>query len=342
MAIDTSKLIDSLEKLAQKKNPAKDLAIYITNYAMKEHDFLFNGIKENISHYIAFIEVSDKGDLKKILEDLESLSPKAKAKHIFFDSKICRELIGFNELKNISKASNCFIYSEVKAWSDSIISLVSEYYSKRELSSILLAGNSEISKRIFKDIVDLGSKTYYYAKDKKSKLEIELLASSYKVDNLEILSKEDLSKQNYDCIISSELKETIFDSSHIDSFSKASLSIDAGIHNFSSDFIKAQFKLGSELIRLDNRAALSSYLISILETEDLVTNIIGKLSYDGISTVAGGYMGLDGEVIVDNISRPSMVIGIADGEGRVKYPPYSAEDQSKIDKVNELIARNKN
>jgi len=339
MTINSTHLLDSLTRLSKTKKKSKDLAIYITNYGMKEHKFLFNGIKENISHYIAFIEVAELNDLKQILADLESLNDDAKAKYIFFDSNIFKDLISFTELKELSKSSECFIYSEVKAWSDSVISLVSEYHSKRSIKKILVAGKSEISKRIFKDIVDLGIETYYFSPDSSSKTVIESLCSLYQTKNVKIIDESELSKEDYDCIISSELKETVFNSKHCKMFFKPCIAIDAGINNFSSEFIREQFRIGSELIRIDNRAALSSYLISILETEDLVSNVIGKLSYEGMTIVAGGYMGLEDEIIVDNISKPTMVIGVANGDGKVKYPPYSQELKDKIAKVEELIKK---
>ncbi len=341
MTINSSDLIEAFTKLSKSKNRAKDLVVYVTNYGMKEHKFLFNGIKENISHYIAFIEVAELADLKTILNEMEALEEAARPKYIFFDSNICRNLIHLDELKLISRSSKCFVYFEVKAWSDSIVNLVADYYQRKEFKTILLAGKSEISKRIFKDILDLGLETYYYAPDQATKDMLVSLVELYDAKKLKVIETKDLAKYSFDCIVSSELKANVFDKSHAQYFSKSCLAIDAGINNFSAEFIEKQFALGSEIIRIDNRAALSSYLISILETEDLIDNGIGKLTYQGVNIVAGGYMGLENEIIVDNISKPSLIIGVANGAGKVKYPPYDKELQAKVDIVKQLLNKSK-
>ena len=48
-------------------------------------------------------------------------------------------------------------------------------------------------------------------------------------------------------------------------------------------------------------------------------------------------MGFYGDVIVDSISNPRCIIGIANGSGQTLYPPYEELVQHKIDIIEKLI-----
>ena len=69
------------------------------------------------------------------------------------------------------------------------------------------------------------------------------------------------------------------------------------------------------LERLDMIAGLSGEIIAALETKELIENIAGRGEINGVTVVAGGLIGKKGDVVVDSISNPNRVIGIADGIG---------------------------
>jgi hypothetical protein len=60
----------------------------------------------------------------------------------------------------------------------------------------------------------------------------------------------------------------------------------------------------------------------------------------GVSVVAGGLMGREGDVVIDSISNPTRVIGIADGTGRL-LRKTSAANLKKIKKVKPEILKRK-
>ena len=65
------------------------------------------------------------------------------------------------------------------------------------------------------------------------------------------------------------------------------------------------------------RAGLSGNIINVLETYDLKNKVYGRRKFRDFNIVAGGYFGLKGDVVVDSISDPKKVIGIADVKGHL-------------------------
>lgn len=322
-------LIKQISGLKEKRT--KDVVIYITNYAVTDKELLFNGIKESITHFIAFVEVLKKETFIDLLKELNKQSEQSRVDQVIVDVNI------FNELCNIDQAQvaipdiELFIYSDEKAWADSITSLMYELYREKKFESILLVGNSNLTYRVIKDIYDLGVKI--------ACLNATTDIPGYQFDPKRFFSidKNDLGKYKFDCILSTSLKEQVLDKSYGEFFQYKLCSIDGGIGAFSSGFIQHLHSHESEIIRIDNRASISSNLISILETSDLRQNVMGSFVYNGIRVVAGGQMGKNGDVIVDSISDPAHLIGIANGSGQVIYPPYDKKTNDKLKEIANII-----
>ena len=66
------------------------------------------------------------------------------------------------------------------------------------------------------------------------------------------------------------------------------------------------------------RAAMAGEMTTVLRTHQMQKHM-GRGEIAGISVVAGGILGEEGDVVVDSIIEPSKVIGIADGRGNLLY-----------------------
>lgn len=75
-----------------------------------------------------------------------------------------------------------------------------------------------------------------------------------------------------------------------------------------------------QVLRPDMRSALSSELHSLLGVERIITSMRGRVQRNNRFLVAGGLVGKKGDIVVDSISNPATVIGVADGQGKVDYP----------------------
>lgn len=52
--------------------------------------------------------------------------------------------------------------------------------------------------------------------------------------------------------------------------------------------------------------------------------------------VAGGLIGKPGDIVVDSVSSPTLVFGIARGDGQIEHPPDEDQLQT-IERIKELL-----
>jgi len=115
------------------------------------------------------------------------------------------------------------------------------------------------------------------------------------------------------------------------------LIVDAGIGTISLEASEYARENGIRMIRVDNRAAMAGTLLSIIQSYDLVTRVMGAGEIGGVKVVAGGIVGEPGTIIVDSIHNPVQVIGIADGTGKVRYEPKDEEERLRLEQVKRLV-----
>jgi hypothetical protein len=77
--------------------------------------------------------------------------------------------------------------------------------------------------------------------------------------------------------------------------------------------------------------------VRLLETDNMVTKLMGRARLRNVDVVAGGLLAPAGAVIVDDICRPTLIFGIADGQGRFKSEPLDAEDRDRVQYIRSLI-----
>lgn len=94
-----------------------------------------------------------------------------------------------------------------------------------------------------------------------------------------------------------------------------------------------------EVIRVDMRAGLNGAVAVTLETDHLVRVARGSAVIEGVHVVAGGILGERGAVVVDSVTEPSVVIGVADGSGALLREAESAHCHGDVRTIREYIAR---
>ncbi|MBN2307998.1 MAG: hypothetical protein JXR94_03445, partial [Candidatus Hydrogenedentes bacterium] len=92
---------------------------------------------------------------------------------------------------------------------------------------------------------------------------------------------------------------------------------DGGIGSVARDAVPAAEARGVRVVRIDMRPTLAAVALEQIGMRRVVDEHMGRATWNGVSVVAGGLIGREGEVIVDSIRRPSRIIGIADGKGGI-------------------------
>jgi 4-hydroxy-2-oxovalerate aldolase len=129
-----------------------------------------------------------------------------------------------------------------------------------------------------------------------------------------------------------------FGNHHARHLAEGTYVIDAGIGAMLPEGLQGARRRGALLIRINIWPALSGALSAAHESARVVRDSLGWGTLNGLPVVAGGAMGKPGDIVVDSISEPTRVIGIADGLGGVLFS-YGHDDVEKVRRVSEEINR---
>ncbi|MFH1425966.1 MAG: NAD(P)-binding domain-containing protein [Candidatus Kerfeldbacteria bacterium] len=117
------------------------------------------------------------------------------------------------------------------------------------------------------------------------------------------------------------------------------LVIDIAKGSVFKDAVEKAFERNITILRCDISSAIDGYVSAMHRNKDVLNNKMGRREIGkGVFVGSGGYMGLEGDIIVDDFRHPQRIIGIADGMGDLERN-YSEEDRQKIERLEELINR---
>lgn len=262
----------------------------------------FPSLRESIMHIIGFVEIGNANTLKILYPIF-----KDKFDYILFDND--------NKLKNsLSLLDFCdkymtnekiFYYSDLNTWADSTISFLNQTINGIHGKNILINGSGALH---------------------------EIIITKMRLCNSNLFDHD----LHADAIIGSTLMNCSTDVDMIKYVNKETKIYDFGIGNFSANFIEKARNIGAALYRIDIRAGISSSIINILETDFLINNLMGVTKFNKTIVVAGGILGKENSVVVDNIKNPNYILGIADGFGKFKKE-ISMLNKKDIKNIHNLI-----
>ena len=155
------------------------------------------------------------------------------------------------------------------------------------------------------------------------------------------ISKKEI-PDNLDAIIGFTRGIPVITQNIISKMQKNGLVIDGGIGTIKKEIINKCRNRGLELLRVDIKNAFKAQSELVLSTKDFIDSKQGKKSMGKFELVSGGYIGKIGDVVVDNVSKPREIIGIADGQGGLlkNYTNFKVNQQFVLKKFK--IDSNKN
>ena len=116
--------------------------------------------------------------------------------------------------------------------------------------------------------------------------------------------------------------------------------IDVGKGCVFKDAVQKAVEHEIPIIRCDITSAIDGLIATIRRTQIIMGQEMGRLEIEkGIFIVSGGFLGLLGDIVVDNYRNPRRIIGVADGMGDLKKYP-SEKDQHNIviiKKINSIL-----
>lgn len=314
--------IRQVESLVERTN--KSSVLVVQQFPLEtDSEVLYPNVRESVSNIMAFIELGDMKTLEAVIEASDGVFDA-----IAMDGDIkCGFSSSLIEYASVNvRKSKLLWYSDMSAWTDAGLNLVVALESGVYKKNVLLTGEGPLSYKIRNRLIEMGARVFV------GRLHApEIRDREGKAVALDKLPEMDLA-------IGAAIKERSFDPSFAEIMKQESRVYDIGIGNFSGEGIARLKAKSCTIFRIDIRAGISSAVLALFETDHLVNKVMGMTRIKGIELVAGGIMGGDGAVIIDDIHSPSHIIGIADGTGYIKKSDLSDKEEADLKFVAELIS----
>lgn len=304
----------------------------------KNKVILFPFIQENILYVIGNAEIDKVEQIKEIVRGIDG-----KVNTIIVDTEqkgIKGNLV--EEIKRIAKDSRILTYKDHDLWvnaTDTVLSQLCNVYNLK----ITIVGASSLGCKLAIKLAERGGIVTVTPceEDKHIRKIVDALNTIKLKASPKITAVIDKIEATKGALVLVGLTPQIASVTRemVEVMNPKGLIMDAGLGSIGDEAIEYANKKGIKLLRLDMRAALTGEIVNLLSTDHLVTKIMGKRKMDGITIVAGGIVGMKGDVVVDSMSDPSLVIGLADGRGNVIYD--NLKHQRKIEKISSLIYKQK-
>lgn len=227
--------------------------------------------------------------------------------------------------------------------------LLQHHFSKEIVGkNILVIGTGNIAFKLALRLAERNAKVFITGRNDQKVSQIvdtiNMVIPSFSKYEVEKLDASTYCGQ-LDAIIPFLSVEKIIPETYTKWLHESSISVDGGIGNFSEGYIAEALKKKSKVIRLDVRIAMpfmDASLLTLFPSFDFFDRVSGEKVLGRINIVAGGVIGHEGSVIVDQIESPQQIIGIANGYGGVKdVSTLSTEELKTIKKLGERIEHNR-
>ncbi len=351
--IDHSQLkrhICELKARAVKNNKRTGFLIGNTAKENKKLSYFFTPIREFSQIVIAGVIVYSESEAKEIAHIIDG-----NVDYVFVDSekKISNKFSITGSIANIERAvresivqSHFFTYKGNDLTVDSIDSLLSYLYKEkiRGLGGVKVAiiGSGNLGSKLALKMVERGADVVVTRRN-KSKLKcivkaLNLIKPDYTQEEVEYSYDNKEASKQVEILIGTTngLPSITLEMAKL--VANKAIILDAGKGTIEQDALKYFNSKGATVYRVDITASLAGMVEMQLFLDDVFRFKLGRRQYHGIGIVSGGIIGKSGELVVDDISSPGVIYGVAQGDGLFK-DKLSKEDQESLNKLQEYIMK---
>lgn len=328
--------MQKVARLTQATN--KRSVLIVTQYPVGGDNLGFvSSIRESVANIVCIISVSDGAWARQIVPmsvgiidylviDHDSVRPNS---HQIVDA--------FEAAALVSHLRYSF-FSDFDTWASAGLNYV-EFVVGNILRSgtVLLVGKNPLATRIITKMVSVGREIVLLSEEYQDQVFPNSLDSSCSIQSSHIkyCSASDLEGSDVDIVLGCSIHQN---SGFLNQLSGCRIryAFDIGIKNFTEEFALHHQSKGTRFFRSDDRAATASAVYGIMETDYLVKNHLGSVTFGGIEVVSGGAFGAKGAIVVDDYRNPTAVLGVANGDGSFKQD-LTEKDIEGINKIKMLL-----
>jgi hypothetical protein len=266
-------------------------------------------VRESIANIMAFVELGTSEDISWVLDAVHD--------HPFdwfavdCDHKLQESPRIIVEARARIDPAKLLFYSDNQVWFDSGLDIVQRLEGGLSGKSVLLCGSGPLAECFHQTLPRIGA---------------SLLTSDQAISGAVMPS----------IVLGVAQKRESIDAALVEWLPSTAAIYDIGLGNLTRDGATRARARGMRLYRLDNRAGISSAIVRQLETDFMITRLMGHVRLKNVDIVAGGLLAPPGAVIVDDIRNPCLIFGVADGRGLFKTS-LGPEDQERVNFVRSLL-----
>jgi hypothetical protein len=332
------KLISSESKKMKKKSAL----VMITTIRKSKDEFVILPIRRTDNLVCATVAIYNLRSAKQIVNEFDG-----KIDYIIIDAE--QKITG---LKNIVKIiikqtsqSEVLTFKSNDSTADATDSLISNLFFIPMDKKIGIIGAGNIGSKVALKLVERGYDVSLSCRTLKESKKIALALNLIKPKNClkKIIPKDSATiAKNCHLLIGFTNGIPAITSDMVQQMKKNGIILDGGIGTIESEAISQALKKEIKIIRLDITPSFTSSMTLLFKTKNHLNEVFGNKKIKGIEVVSGGYYGKYGDVVVDNITKPTQLIGIADGRGDIMRHNFSNEFKKNIETINHWILNKKN
>lgn len=207
---------------------------------------------------------------------------------------------------------------------------------------ISILGSGNIGSKLALKLVECGCSVSIYRQNSYKGYTIAQGLNFIKPENTvsSITFHENILQATFmsDVLIGSTNGISIIDVDLIKSIKKNAIIVDLGKNTLTKDAIEYAISKNIEIYRTDVTSSFEGFIYESIKMDEIIHDSYGRKELGYCVIVGGGYFGANGDIIVDNISHPKRIFGIAAGDGTIKKE-LSKEDTEKIEQFKKGIIK---
>jgi 4-hydroxy 2-oxovalerate aldolase len=302
-----------------KKKGKKTILNLVLSDNDKQENFISEFIQETPLYITGSIELYQLDFIQPLLPNVLK-----KFDYILLDVSIkkAEDIAILESLSKYFKDENLLLYNDIEVWSKTIVSVVTSLLGLIVNQKILLCGSNDLSECLMAHFKLLGADAKLFVPGHESDRQLKELENKKFYRECKIIIA---------CDRKVKLKRDL-----VKNFDNLSHVIDAKIDSIDIKCMAYLHKKNVKMIRPDMRAAIAGEIFQQITNRKLINKDLGKRKIKNYYIISGGLIGAQGDIIVDSISSPRRVIGIAEGNGRVRYR-LSASEEKKVNEIQYYI-----
>ncbi|MFC1928511.1 NAD(P)-binding domain-containing protein [Chloroflexota bacterium] len=295
--------------------------------SMRETDKTVCGnILLNSERYLGEIIKEIDGIVEIILVDTETKTPNV----VDLESKV----------GNLAKKSKILTFKPNDLAIDAADALIAQLKSPLKDKKITIIGGGNVGSKLALKLVERGADVYLTRRNKR-KLEkivegLNIIKSDYLRGRVHYTTQNLEATENADVLIGTTPGVAVITADMIKHTKAGSLVLDLGTGTIFPDAIEEAKRRNIEVLCLFMKPGYDGALETILQTENLIQNLKSK-NLGSFSIISAGILGKRGDIIVDNVDNPTIILSIADGKGDVIPDINDREFQENVAIVKSLI-----